>query len=179
MRWMGQLFSGGRSRRLRPYLAIYLLTGKLGRGQHRPRDVIATFAGIVAQTPAGALIDATGKAAVMIAAATLVTAASLVLPWLPSFWPVAASQASARREWCLRPRSQRSRSASSGTRHSRAPAATKPSTMPETRARPGWPASPPSLWAVVVFYLIAAMSLASIGALAIPAARSTTTWRAA
>jgi SAM-dependent methyltransferase len=80
---------------LGPYLAIYLLTEQ-SWDEARIGIVmsIATFAGIVAQTPAGALVDATrAKRAVMIAAATLVTAASLVLPWLPSFWPVAASQA--------------------------------------------------------------------------------------
>jgi MFS family permease len=80
---------------LGPYLAIYLLTEQSwDEASIGIVMSIATFAGIVAQTPAGALVDATrAKRAVMIAAATLVTAASLVLPWLPSFWPVAASQA--------------------------------------------------------------------------------------
>ena len=56
----------------------------------------ATVAGILAQTPAGALVDATrAKRTVMIAAAVLVTAASLLVPWLSSFWPVAISQATA------------------------------------------------------------------------------------
>jgi MFS family permease len=57
---------------------------------------IATIAGILAQTPSGALVDATkAKRGVMVAAAVLVTAASLVVPWLSSFWPVAVSQATA------------------------------------------------------------------------------------
>jgi MFS family permease len=57
---------------------------------------LATVAGIVAQTPAGALVDTTkAKRAVMVGAALLVTAASLIVPWLSSFWPVAVSQATA------------------------------------------------------------------------------------
>jgi predicted MFS family arabinose efflux permease len=57
---------------------------------------IASIAAILAQTPAGALVDATkAKRAMMVAAAALVTAASLLLPWLSSFWPVAVSQATA------------------------------------------------------------------------------------
>lgn len=57
---------------------------------------IATVAGILAQTPAGAVVDATkAKRAMMVAAALLVTASSLVVPWLSSFWPVAVSQATA------------------------------------------------------------------------------------
>ncbi|HZP93235.1 MAG TPA: MFS transporter, partial [Burkholderiales bacterium] len=79
---------------LGPYLAIYLLTE-----QHWDEAriglvmAIATFAGIVAQTPAGALIDVTkAKRLVMAAAAIIVTAASLALPLLPGFWPVAFTQ---------------------------------------------------------------------------------------
>lgn len=82
---------------LGPYLAVYLLT-------ERDWDAasigivmsIATIAGILAQTPSGALVDATrAKRAVMVAAAVLVTAASLIVPWVSSFWPVAVSQATA------------------------------------------------------------------------------------
>src|SRR5581483_3219056 len=48
---------------------------------------------ILAQTPAGALVDATrAKRAFMIIAAIIVTASSLLLPFLPAFWPVAVSQ---------------------------------------------------------------------------------------
>src|SRR5262249_12329347 len=54
---------------------------------------IATIAGLLSQTPAGALIDITkAKRFVMAAAAIVVTAASLLLPLYPAFWPVAASQ---------------------------------------------------------------------------------------
>jgi MFS family permease len=80
---------------LGPYLAIYLLTE-----QHWDEAsigvvmAIAAIAGIVAQTPAGALIDATtAKRALMIAAALAVTLASIALPWMHDFALVAASQA--------------------------------------------------------------------------------------
>lgn len=82
---------------LGPYLAVYLLTER----QWDEASIgvvmsIATIAGILAQTPAGALVDATrAKRAVMVAAAALVTVASLLVPWLSSFWPVAVSQATA------------------------------------------------------------------------------------
>jgi MFS family permease len=82
---------------LGPYLAVYLLTER----QWDAASIgvvmsIATVAGILAQTPAGALVDATNaKRAVMVTAAVLVTAASLLIPWLSSFWPVAISQATA------------------------------------------------------------------------------------
>ena len=82
---------------LGPYLAVYLLTER----QWDAASIgvvmsIATVAGIVAQTPAGAVVDATkAKRAVMVAAAVLVTTASLLVPWLSSFWPVAISQATA------------------------------------------------------------------------------------
>jgi MFS family permease len=82
---------------LGPYLAIYLLTEQ-NWNEARIGIVmsIATAAGILAQTPAGALIDATkAKRAIMAAAAVLVTGSSLLLPWFSSFLPVAISQAAA------------------------------------------------------------------------------------
>ena len=82
---------------LGPYLAIYLLTiQKWDEASIGVVMSIATAAGIVAQTPAGGLIDATrAKRAVLIAAAIAVTAASLLLPLFVRFVPVAASQAAA------------------------------------------------------------------------------------
>jgi Major Facilitator Superfamily len=82
---------------LGPYLAIYLLTvQKWDEASIGVVMSIATAAGILAQTPAGALVDSTKcKRALMVAAGILVTAASLLLPWLPNFLPVAASQATA------------------------------------------------------------------------------------
>lgn len=79
---------------LGPYLAVYLLTeqhwdeARIGLVMS-----IATIAGIVAQIPAGALVDATrAKRLVMVIAAIMVTLASLSLPLFPTFLPVAISQ---------------------------------------------------------------------------------------
>jgi MFS family permease len=79
---------------LGPYLAIYLLTE-----QHWDEArigvvmSIAASAGIVAQTPAGALVDATrAKRLVMSGAALCIVTACLLLPVFPTFWPVALSQ---------------------------------------------------------------------------------------
>jgi sugar phosphate permease len=82
---------------LGPYLAIYLLTErKWDAASIGVVMSVATIAGSLAQTPAGALVDVIkAKRAFMIAAAVAVTAASLILPWLSSFWPVAISQATA------------------------------------------------------------------------------------
>jgi MFS family permease len=82
---------------LGPYLAVYLLTEREWDAASIGLVMsISTVAGILAQTPSGALVDATkAKRGVMVAAAVLVTAASLVVPWLSSFWPVAVSQATA------------------------------------------------------------------------------------
>jgi MFS family permease len=82
---------------LGPYLAIYLLTIRAwDEASIGVVMSIATAAGIIAQTPAGGLIDATrAKRAVMTLAAVAVTAASLLLPLFSSFIPVAASQAAA------------------------------------------------------------------------------------
>ncbi|MDH6258101.1 MFS transporter [Bradyrhizobium sp. BR13661] len=79
---------------LGPYLAVYLLTeqhwdeARIGLVMS-----ISTIAGIVAQTPAGAVVDATrAKRTAMAVAAILVTLASLSLPLFPAFLPVAISQ---------------------------------------------------------------------------------------
>lgn len=80
---------------LGPYLAIYLLTER----QWDQAAIglvmsVAGVAGIVAQTPAGALIDRSrAKRALIIAASVAVTCASVTLPFLASFELVAATQA--------------------------------------------------------------------------------------
>jgi len=80
---------------LGPYLAVYLLAVP----GWNAADIgivmsIAGICGIVAQTPAGALIDAArAKRTIVAVAALVVTACSLLLVWLKSFWAVAASQA--------------------------------------------------------------------------------------
>jgi MFS family permease len=80
---------------LGPYLAIYLLTvhhwdqASIGLVMS-----IGGVAGIVAQTPAGALVDGTSaKRAILVTAAIAVTAGSLTLPWFSGFAAVAAMNA--------------------------------------------------------------------------------------
>jgi MFS family permease len=79
---------------LGPYLAIYLLTEqKWNEASIGVVMSVATIAGILAQTPAGALVDVIkAKRLLMVAAAVVVTVASLLLPFMASFWPVALSQ---------------------------------------------------------------------------------------
>ena len=79
---------------LGPYLAIYLLIEQTwDEASIGIVMSIAAAAGILAQTPAGALVDAIrAKRGLMIGAALAVTGASLLLPWLSSFWTVAISQ---------------------------------------------------------------------------------------
>ena len=80
---------------LGPYLATYLLAVRhWDEASIELVMSIATLAGLLAQTPAGALVDAAhAKRALVVTAALFVTFASLLLPWLPDFWPVAVSQA--------------------------------------------------------------------------------------
>jgi MFS family permease len=75
---------------LGPYLAVYLLTvQKWDEASIGVVMSIATVAGIVAQTPAGALVDAVRAKRIIVAVAALVvTGASLLLPWLPDFFLV-------------------------------------------------------------------------------------------
>jgi MFS family permease len=79
---------------LGPYLAIYLLTErKWDEASIGAVMSLAALAGILAQTPAGALIDRSrAKRGWMAAAAVGVTAASLVLPFIDRFTSVAATQ---------------------------------------------------------------------------------------
>jgi MFS family permease len=80
---------------LGPYLAIYLLTEqKWDQASIGLVMSIAALAGIIAQTPAGALIDrCTAKRGLMIAAAIVVTLACITLPFIAKFEWVAATQA--------------------------------------------------------------------------------------
>ena len=80
---------------LGPYLAIYLLTEqKWDEASIGVVMSVAALAGILAQTPAGALIDrSTAKRALTIAAAILVTLTCLMLPFVGKFEWVAATQA--------------------------------------------------------------------------------------
>ncbi len=80
---------------LGPYLAIYLLAvHKWDPASIGVVMTIAGIAGLVTQTPAGALIDRTKyKRAIIAAAALLVTLSCLVLPFTSSFTLVALTQA--------------------------------------------------------------------------------------
>jgi MFS family permease len=80
---------------LGPYLAIYLLTEqKWDQARIGVVMSIAALAGILAQTPAGALIDSsTSKRGWMVAAAIAVTLACIALPFIGRFELVAATQA--------------------------------------------------------------------------------------
>lgn len=79
---------------LGPYLAIYLLT--VQQWNEATIGLVMTIggiAGIIAQSPAGALIDAArAKRALIVAAAALVTIASVLLPFVSGFFAVAATQ---------------------------------------------------------------------------------------
>jgi MFS family permease len=80
---------------LGPYLAIYLLTEqKWDEASIGVVMSVAALAGIIAQTPAGALIDrSTAKRALMVAAAIVVTLGCVALPFTSQFALVAATQA--------------------------------------------------------------------------------------
>jgi MFS family permease len=83
---------------LGPYLAIYLIAvrGPDQGWNEATTGLVMTIAGIlglVAQTPAGAFIDATNhKRAVVIGGAIAVTASCLVLPFISNFYAVTATQ---------------------------------------------------------------------------------------
>jgi MFS family permease len=83
---------------LGPYLAIYLIAvrGPDQGWNEATTGLVMTIAGIVglvAQTPAGALIDRTNqKPAIVIAGALAVTLSCLALPFVGNFYVVAATQ---------------------------------------------------------------------------------------
>ena len=80
---------------LGPYLAVYLLTVRhWDEAEIGIVMSIAGIAGIIAQTPAGALVDAVrAKRAIIVVAALIVTAGSATLYFAASFWSVAFTQA--------------------------------------------------------------------------------------
>lgn len=79
---------------LGPYLAIYLLT--VQKWDPASIGIVMTIGGIasiIAQTPGGALIDGThAKRALVVGAALIVTTGTLLLPLFPGFATVAALQ---------------------------------------------------------------------------------------
>ena len=80
---------------LGPYLAVYLLTVQnWNEAEIGIVMSISAIAGILTETPSGALIDAIhAKRAAVVLAALVVTGGSLVLPFLSTFLTVALSQA--------------------------------------------------------------------------------------
>ncbi|HEY7300779.1 MAG TPA: MFS transporter [Xanthobacteraceae bacterium] len=80
---------------LGPYLAVYLLTVKnWNEAEIGIVMSVGAIAGILAETPSGALVDAVrAKRALVVLAALAITAGSLALPALSTFWSVAVSQA--------------------------------------------------------------------------------------
>jgi MFS family permease len=79
---------------LGPYLAIYLLTvQKWDEASIGLVMAVAGIAGILAQTPAGAIVDsATAKRGLVIAAAAVVTIASLAVPLVTNAYALAGVQ---------------------------------------------------------------------------------------
>ncbi|MGU3537855.1 MFS transporter [Methylobacterium sp. A54F] len=83
---------------LGPYLAIYLLAVRGPEQGWNEATIglvitLSGIAGLIAQTPAGALIDRTRqKRLVVIAAAVAVTLSCLILPFISNFYLVAATQ---------------------------------------------------------------------------------------
>ena len=132
---------------LGPYLAIYLLTEqKWDEASIGIVMSVAALAGIIAQTPAGALIDrSTAKRALMVTAAILVTLSCVALPLVNQFELVAATQAIAAAAGAIfAPAIAAVTLGIVGpSALPAAPAATKPSTMPAMRWPPPLPASPP------------------------------------
>lgn len=86
---------------LGPYLAIYLISVRgPDQGWNEATTglvmTIAGIAGLIAQTPAGALIDRTShKRAIIITGAVAVTLSCLTLPFISNFYIVAATQSAA------------------------------------------------------------------------------------
>lgn len=80
---------------LGPYLAVYLLA--VQHWDEASIGIVMSIGGvaaILAQTPAGALVDASGhKRLLLIAAAVAVTLGSIILPWTTDFTAVALANA--------------------------------------------------------------------------------------
>ena len=160
---------------LGPYLAIYLLTERRwDEASIGAVMSIAAIAGILAQTPAGALIDRSrAKRALIIAGALLVTLACLVLPLLERFQLVAATQALAAASGSIfAPAIAAVTLGIVGPRAFAARTGRNEAFNHAGNAVAAAVAGGTAYWfgPVVVFWLLAAMALASIAAtLAIPA----------
>ncbi len=76
-----------------PFLAIYLAGYEWNEQQVGLALTVGGMAGIVTQTPAGALVDyLKSKRALVAVGVAALAAAAMVIALLPSFWPVMAAQ---------------------------------------------------------------------------------------
>src|SRR6202167_5322188 len=72
-----------------PFLAIYLAGYKWDEERVGPALTVGGIAGIVMQTPAGALVDRLRSKRALIASAVVALAVgALLIAFLPTFWPV-------------------------------------------------------------------------------------------
>jgi predicted MFS family arabinose efflux permease len=77
-----------------PFLAIYLAAHAWNEQQVGLALTVGGMAGILTQTPAGALVDRLrSKRALIAGGVGALAAAALVMAFLPAFWPVMAAQA--------------------------------------------------------------------------------------
>jgi MFS family permease len=76
-----------------PFLAIYLAKYGWNEELVGAALTVSGIAGIVAQTPAGALVDQLhAKRALIAAGVAALAAAALIIAFVPTFWPVMAAQ---------------------------------------------------------------------------------------
>ena len=76
-----------------PFLAIYLASYKWDQQQVGLALALGTIAGIITQTPAGALVDYLRSKRALISVGVIVLAAcSILIALFPSFWPVIMAQ---------------------------------------------------------------------------------------
>jgi MFS family permease len=76
-----------------PFLAIYLAGYKWNEERVGLALTIGGIAGILTQTPAGALVDSLRSKRTLVGAAVVALAAgALLIALLPSFWPVMGSR---------------------------------------------------------------------------------------
>lgn len=76
-----------------PFLAIYLAGYKWNEERVGLALTVGGLAGIITQTPAGALVDRLRSKRALIAAGVVALAVgAMIIALLPSFWPVLAAQ---------------------------------------------------------------------------------------
>jgi MFS family permease len=77
-----------------PFIAVYLTGHRWTQGELGLALGMGSVAAMLAQVPAGALVDGLGDKGVAASAALIgICASAILMAWLPSFWPVMAAQA--------------------------------------------------------------------------------------